>query len=75
MINRIARDLKPIASEMEAFALFYIAKMLKKNASCLMSVVDTNVNSNLPKSSATSEERQYGLNNMIKLALESTLNL
>ncbi len=73
--NRIPRDLKPIASEMEAFALFYIAKMLKKNASCLMSVVDTNVNSNLPKSNATSEERQNGLNNMIKLALESTLNL
>lgn len=73
--NRIPRNLKPIGSEMEAFALFYIAKMLKKNASCLMSVVDTNVNSNLPKSNATAEERQNGLNNMIKLALESTLNI
>lgn len=73
--NRIPRNLKPIGSEMEAFALFYIAKMLKKNASCLMSVVDTNVNSNLPKSNATAEERQNGLNNMIKLALESTFNI
>lgn len=73
--NRIPKDLAPIGSEMEAFALFYTAKMLNKNASCLMSVVDTNVNSNLPKSNATAEERQNGLNNMIKLALESTVNL
>ncbi len=75
VLARIPKDLKPIGSEMEAFALFYIAKMLNKNASCLMSVVDTNVNSHLPKANATAEERQNGLNKMIKLALESAVNL
>lgn len=74
-LNRIPKDLKPLGSEMEAFALFYTAKMLNKKASCLMSVVDTNVNSNLPKSNATAEERQNGLNNMITLALEATLKI
>ena len=73
VLERIPKDLSPIGSEMEAFALFYVAKMLNRNASCLMSVVDTNVNSNLPKANATAEERQNGLNNMIKLALESAI--
>ena len=75
VLNRIPKDLKPIGSEMEAFALFYVAKVLNKNASCLMSVVDTNVNSDLPKSNATAEQRQEGLNNMIKLALESAIKI
>ena len=75
VLDRIPKDLKPIGSEMEAFALFYVAKVLNKNASCLMSVVDTNVNSDLPKSNATAEQRQEGLNNMIKLALESAIKI
>ena len=75
VLARIPKDLKPIGSEMEAFALFYIAKMLNKNASCLMSVVDTNVNSDLPKANASAEERQNGLDKMIKLALESAINI
>lgn len=75
VLDRIPKDLKPIGSEMEAFALFYVAKLLNKNASCLMSVVDTNVNSNLSKANATAEERQEGLNNMIKLALESAIKI
>ena len=75
VLDRIPENLKPIGSEMEAFALFYTAKMLNKNAACLMSVVDTNVNSNSPKANATAEERQTGLNNMIKLALESAIKI
>lgn len=75
VLERIPKDLSPIGSEMEAFALFYVAKMLNRNASCLMSVVDTNVNSDLPKANATAEERQNGLNNMIKLALESAIKI
>ena len=57
-------------AEMEAFALFYTAKVLNKKASCLMSVVD----SKYIKEVATPEERQTGLNNMIKLALESAVS-
>lgn len=70
-LARIPQDFNPISSEMEAFALFYVAKILHKNAACLMSVV----NSDYIDKVATSEERETGLNNMIKLALESTLKL
>ena len=45
--------------------------MLNKKAACLMSVVD----SKFIKDIATPEERQTGLYNMIKLALDSSLNL
>ena len=70
-LARVPKNFNPVSAEMEAFALFYVAKMLNKNASCLMSVVD----SKFIKDVATPEERQSGLNNMITLALESSLNL
>ena len=52
---------------MEAFALFYMAKYFKKDAACLLTVVD----SYYKKQESTSEERERSLNDMIKLALES----
>ena len=67
-LDRIPKDFNPVSAEMEAFALFYLAKMFNKKASCLMSVVD----SKYIKEVVTPEERESGLNNMIKLALEST---
>lgn len=70
-LDRIPSDFDPVSAEMEAFALFYIAKILNKKASCLMSVVD----SKYIKEIATAEERQNGLNNMIKLALDASLNI
>lgn len=70
-LERMPSGFNPISSEMEAFALFYTAKMLHKNAACLMSVVD----SKYIKDVATPEQRQTGLNNMIKLALDSSLNI
>ncbi len=70
-LNRIPKDFNPISAEMEAFALFYNAKLLDKKASCIMSVVDSKYINKV----ATTEERQTGLNNMIKLALESCLSL
>ncbi len=73
VLDRIPSNLKPIGCEMEAFALFYNAKLLGKKASCLMSVVD--INSNNKPQSATAEEREKGLNNMIKLALESAIKI
>ena len=54
---------------MEACALFYVAKMLNKKAACLMSVVD----SKYIKEVASTEEREKGLDKMIKLALDSVL--
>ena len=59
------------SAEMEAFALFYVAKVLNKKSACIMSVVD----SKYIKEVATPEERQTGLTNMIKLALDSSLKI
>ncbi len=70
-LARIPQDFNPVSAEMEAFALFYVAKVLNKKAACLMSVVD----SKYIKEIATPEERQNGLNNMIKLALSSALKI
>jgi len=58
-----------LSVEMEAFALFYVAKKLGKEATCLMTVVD----SLFDKRSLTSEDRQNSLNEMITLALESVI--
>ena len=70
-LSRIPADFNPVCAEMEAFALFYNAKLLNKQASCLMSVVD----SKFIEKIATPEERQTGLNNMIKLALEAAIKI
>ncbi len=69
MFKRI--PIKPIASEMEAFALFYLANYFNKNASCLMTVVD------LPfkNESINPEERQNNLNKMIEIALKAATEI
>lgn len=56
---------------MEAFALFYNAKVLNKKAACLMTVVD----SQFISKQATPEEREQGLTKMIKIALEAGILL
>mgnify|MGYP001053622763 FL=1 len=70
-LARVPEGFNPVSAEMEAFALFYVAKVLNKKAACLMSVVD----SKFIKDVATPEERQTGLNTMIKVALESSISL
>lgn len=65
------KDLNLIAAEMEAFALFSTANLLGKDASCLLTVVD----SHYKKQNVTSKEREQSLNNMIKLALETALKV
>lgn len=72
--DRLPQDIHPIAAEMEAFSLFYVAKTLHKKASCLMSVVDI-VNSEPVKQTVSAEERQNGLDHMIQLALDSALKM
>ena len=69
--NRIPKNFNPISAEMEAFALFYNAKVLSKKAACLMTVVD----SQFIEKQASPEEREHGLNNMIKIALEAGILL
>ncbi len=71
ILKRAPKDLNIIASEMEAFALFYNAKRENKKAACLLTVVD------VPKKqkSISTKERQTSLNNMIKLALDTAIKL
>ena len=62
-------DMNFLSVEMEAFGLFYIANKLGREATCLMTVVD----SLYDKRSLTSEERETSLNDMIEMALESII--
>lgn len=68
-LSRIPDGINPISAEMEAFALFYIAKLLNKKAACLMSVVDSKFIDTI----ASPEERETGLDKMIELALDSII--
>ena len=55
-----------LAVEMEAFALFYLAKYFNRKASCLLTISDNIIN----KKAITAEERSKALTDMITLALE-----
>lgn len=67
-INKYPKE-EFVAMEMEAFCLFYLAKKLQKKAACLLTIVDVIGK----KLSATSDEREKSLKNMIKVALDSIL--
>lgn len=62
-------DMDFLSVEMEAFGLFYIAKKLGREASCLMTVVD----SLYDKRSLSSKDREESLDNMIEMALDSII--
>lgn len=70
-LDRVPENFNPVSAEMEAFALFYVAKILNKKSACLMSIVDSKYITEI----TTPEERQTGLNNMIKLALDSSIKI
>lgn len=71
LISRFPKEYNIIAAEMESFALFYTAKMLNKQAACLLTVVDTISD----KREISSEDREKSLNNMISVALQSCLKI
>ena len=58
-----------LSVEMEAFALFYVAKKFNKKAACLMTVVDSKYDDTV----VSAIERQNSLNEMITLALDSII--
>ena len=66
-LNRLPKNSNIIAAEMESFALFYLAKMLNKQAACLLTVVD----SHYKKEELSAIERQKSVDTMTILALES----
>ena len=72
LFSSFPKSISIVVSEMEAFALFYIAKMLGKKAACLLTIVDSKYQKDII---VTSEEREQKLDNMILLALESCLKI
>jgi purine-nucleoside phosphorylase len=66
-LEEVVNSYNCIAVEMEAFALFHNARILKKEAACILTVSD----SLITKEKTTSEEREKHFIEMIKLALES----
>ena len=71
-INRTREKYDVSVCEMEAFALYYVAKVLGKKAACLLTVVDVCYKGSNSEN-LTSQERQNALMNMIKIALESAI--
>ena len=68
-MSKYPSDLGSLASEMEAYALFLIAKRQNKKAACLLTVVDSVYDDKV----VSSEDREKALDPMIKMALESCL--
>lgn len=67
--SRIPKNINCIATDMESFGLFHIAKSLNKQAACLLSVVD----SHTKKQIVSADDRQNSLRNMIEIALNSVI--
>ncbi len=68
---RFPQDLHIIGAEMESFALFYTAKYLNKKATCLLTAVD----SRFKDVEISSKDREQSLDNMIKIALDTSIKL
>lgn len=71
VLENFPKEKNIVAAEMESFALFYTAKCLNKKAACLLTVVD----SIKKKQSLTAEQREKSLNNMIRLSLDTAIEL
>ncbi len=69
VLNRMPKDLNVIGEEMEAYALFHIAKHFNKEAACILTAVDSKFSDVV----LSSEDRQNSLNEMITLGLEAII--
>ena len=65
--SRLPKDINLKVAEMESFALFYLAYKFKKQASCILTIVD----SHSKEVNLSAEERENSLDKMTILALES----
>ncbi len=69
VLNRIPKELNIIGEEMEAFGLLHIAKHFNREASCILTAVDSKYSDVV----LSGEEREKSLNDMITLALEAII--
>ena len=68
--KELVKDKNVSACEMESFALFHLANILNKKATCILTIS----NSFVTGAETTSLEREKSLKAMIELALDSALN-
>ena len=69
VLDRVPKELDVIGEEMEAFALFHIAKHFDREAACILTAVDSKYSDVV----LSGEDRQNSLNEMITLALEAII--
>lgn len=69
--KKIYKEKNAQVVEMESFALFANAKLLNKKAACILSISDSLVK----KQEISAEQRETAFSNMMKLALETAINL
>ena len=67
--NGVMANVNVLGEEMEAFGLFHIASSFNREASCIVTAVDSKFSDVV----LSGEERQNSLNEMITLALESII--
>ena len=67
----LLKEYGTVACEMESFALFHNARILGKNAACLLTVSDSLVT----HEATTAKERQFAFEQMMDLALETAIKL
>lgn len=67
ILNRIPKDISPLAEEMEAYGIIHIANSFRREATCMVTAVDSKFSDVI----VSPEERQTSLNDMITLALDS----
>ncbi len=69
VLGRIPNGIEPLAEEMEAFGLVHVANSFHKEATCMVTAVD----SKFSEVVLSIEQRQTALNDMITLALDSLI--
>lgn len=69
VLARVPKNIRIIAEEMEAFALFHTANSFECEAACILTVVD----SKFSEEFMSQEDREKSLNESITLALESII--
>ncbi len=69
-INNIDKEGLEV-TEMEAYIIFLLSKLMNKKCACLLTIADENYSDN----NMSAIERQNSMDNMIKLALETSINL
>lgn len=69
ILGRVPKEINVLATEMESFALFHIARKLHKKAACILTVVDSKCTDKV----ISSEDREKHLIDMIEIALDSVV--